>query len=243
MAALQLSGVGSAMFDLVFVVVVPLALLVITGCPALSTMQTPATVPKGGLRVGVGFERIGTAEKDSNGYITTKVVGQFEINARLGVADNFDLGAKLYLFGVEVGGKYQFAKGDFEAAVAPAIDYGSFGSTDYDGGTETTSTMYLHLPLLLGYKVADSLEIAFGPRAIYMSKRDSREGSWGQSSFTSTGFTAGGFASIQLRIGKAFWIAPEINVYKPLDAGTTGMLWQGGLALLFGGASDAMGPP
>ena len=65
----------------------------------------------------------------------------------------------------------------------------------------------------------------------------------GQSSNISAGFIAGGFASIQLRVGDAFWLAPEINVYKPFSA-SSDVAWQGGLALLFGGAAPAAtGPP
>ena len=232
----------STMLDRVFVALVPLALLVVTGCPSLSTMQTPATVPKGALRVGMGLESLGFTQKDSEG-ISTNTFGQYELNARYGVTDNVDLGVKLYGIGIEVGGKYQFVKGDFEAAIAPAVSYVSL-DLSIDGPKTTTGITYLHLPLLFGYKLVDSLELAFGPKAVYMIVVDSTIGSSNQSSVTSTGFAAGGFASIQLRIGKAFWIAPEINVYKPFDAGSGGVIWQGGLVVLVGGAAPAaIGPP
>jgi len=234
-----------ARFHRIFAAVVPLAFLVMTGCPSLSTMQTPATVPKGEVRLGMGLESVGFSEKDANGNVKTDTVPQFEFNARYGLTDNVDVGAKLYLLGLEVGGKYQFAKGDFEAAIAPAVSYISVTVSDSgsNGNGDTLRVAYLHLPLLLGYKLTDSLELAFGPKALYVIASGTVSDSTNQSSATSSGLMAGGFASIQLRLGKAFWLAPEINVYKPFAEGASGVIWQGGLALLFGGAPPAMGPP
>ncbi len=229
-----------------FVALVPLALLVMTGCPSLSTMQTPATVPKGEVRLGMGLESVGFSEKDSNGTVKTDTVPQFEFNARYGLTDNIDVGAKLYLLGLEVGGKYQFAKGDFEAAIAPAVSYISVTDSENtnNGNSSTFRVAYLHLPLLLGYKLTDSLELAFGPKVLYVIASGTVSDSSSQTSATSSGLMAGGFASIQLRLGKAFWLAPEINVYKPFAEGASGVIWQGGLALLFGGAPPPpMGPP
>ncbi len=234
-----------ARFHRIFVAVVPLAFLVMTGCPSLSTMQTPATVPKGEVRLGMGLESVGFSEKDSTGTTSTITVPQFEFNARYGVTDNIDIGAKLYLLGLEVGGKYQFAKGDFEAAIAPAVSYISVTQSDSgsNGSNDTFRVAYLHLRLLLGYKLTDSFELAFGPKALYVIANGTASDSTNQTSATSSGFMVGGFASLQLRLGKAFWIAPEINVYKPFADGSSGVIWQGGLALLFGGAPPAMGPP
>jgi len=207
-----------------------------TGCPSLSTMQTPATVPEGKLRLGVELEATSFTESNSGGGSSTKHPPQFEFNARYGLTDTVDAGVKVYPFGLEVGGKYQFAKGTFEAAVAPAASFFFFDL----GGSDNLTITYLHLPLLLGYKLTDSLELAFGPKALFAIGGSSN----GQSSDVSTGFLAGGFASIQLRVGDAFWLAPEINVYRPFSAGSSGVIWEGGLALLIGGAAPAaIGPP
>src|SRR5512140_1228870 len=223
-----------------FLVGVTLALVVLTGCPSLSTMQTPATVPKGELRFGVGLEGVGYSEKESGGTTSTVTAPQLELNARYGVTDNIDVGAKLYLIGAEVGGKYQFVKGAFEAAVAPAASYISVSlDSGNGGGSSSFSVTYLHLPLLLGYKLTDWFELAFGPKALYAIASGSANDSTSQSSVTSSGFMVGGFGSLQLRIGKAFWLAPEVNVYKPFTKGATGVIWQGGLALLFGGPPSA----
>src|SRR5213078_3281888 len=194
------------MFHRVFVALVTLALVVLTGCPSLSTMQTPATVPNGAVRFGIGLEGVGYCKKDSAGATSTVAAPQFELNARYGVTDDIDIGGKLYLIGGEIGGKYQFAKGTFEAAVAPAVSYISVsldsGGSGGSGDSTSFSVAYLHLPLLLGYKVTDSLELAFGPKALYAIATGSASDSTNQSSVTSSGFMAGGFGSIQLKIGK-----------------------------------------
>jgi hypothetical protein len=220
-----------AMFHRVFVAIIPLVLLVMTGCPSLSTMQTPSTVPKGEVRFGIGLEGVGYSETKSSGSTDSVALPQFEFSARYGVTDDIDIAAKLYLLGAEVGGKYQFLKGDFEAAVAPAVSYISFSA-----GGDSFSTTYLHLPLLLGYKLSSSFELAFGPKLLYSIVSGTSSDST-QSAATSSGFMAGGFGSLQLKVGKGFWLAPEINVYKPFISGVTGVFWQGGLALLFGADS------
>ena len=66
----RLKGV---MFPRVFVAVVTLALVVLTGCPSLSTMQTPATVPKGALRFGIGLEGVGYSQKDSGAALSRHI--------------------------------------------------------------------------------------------------------------------------------------------------------------------------
>jgi hypothetical protein len=239
------------MVQRVSLVVVTFALFVLAGCPSLSTMQTPSTVPKGDVRFGVGFEGIGY--KDASGSVT---LPQTEFSARYGVTDDIDVGAKLYFLGAELGAKYQFLHGDFEASVAPAVAYISVSSdtSDSSGNSATTkvSVAYIHLPLLLGYKVSDTIELSFGPKALDTIASGSSSASSGSSSdassATASGFMAGGYFSIPIRLGKAFWVAPEINVYKPFADNTSGVLWQGGLVLLFGGAphgpaGGAMAPP
>jgi hypothetical protein len=100
---------------------------------------------------------------------------------------------------------------------------------------------YLHAPLLFGYNASDRVTIGFGPKFLYAiawgSGTDTTSGA--KESATSTGAMLGGFINLPLRLGNAFWIAPEVNVYKPIGEGRGGLLWQGGLAFLFGGAPRA----
>src|SRR6185436_17269080 len=111
-----------------------IASLVLAGCPSLSTLQTPRTVPQGQVRFGLGLEGVGikTASRTSNGTnfpATSVTLPQFEFSTRYGLTDNLDIGGKLYFFGAELGLKYQPVRGDLDLAIAPAASYISLSSS------------------------------------------------------------------------------------------------------------------
>jgi hypothetical protein len=216
------------------VLLIPLALVLLSGCPSLSTLQTPSTVPKGHTRFGIGAEAVHFSDtNDDNGSSFTLDIDTFpqlEFSARYGLTDDIDIGAKLYALGVELGLKYQFLRGPLDIAIAPAASYATLDS----GGGEDSRVhiVYLHAPLLLGYNVSDSVTLGFGPKLLLAA-------AIGSTDATDTGVfaggvvLAGGFVNLPLRVGNAFWIAPEINVYTPI--GESRLIWQGGLVFLFGG--------
>jgi len=222
--------------------------LALTGCPSLSTMQTPRTVPQGQVRFGLGFEAVGiktAARTDSAGNTTPSesvTFPQFELTLRYGVTDNLDIGGKLYLIGAEAGFKYQFLRGPLDVAVAPAASYISIGSSS-NGSSSSLSATYLHLPVLFGLNLNDNVAISFGPKFLYTIASISASDSGNdRSSAATSGLWVGGYVSLPLKVGHAFWLAPEINVYRPLKEDV--LLYQGGLALLFGGADPPPpGPP
>jgi hypothetical protein len=217
------------------ILLIPLASLLLSGCPSLSTLQTPRTVPKGQTRFGIGAEAVGIS---SDGDSIT--VPQFEFSARYGLTDDIDIGAKLYAIGVELGLKYQFLRGPLDIAIAPAASYISVNTSVSGGSGEgadaSVSVAHLHAPLLLGYNVSDSVTLGFGPKLLYVISTASVSSEDATDTVTGDGLLVGGFFSVPLRVGNAFWIAPEVNVYKPI--GEDGLVWQGGLVFLFGG-----GPP
>ncbi len=221
--------------------------LTLAGCPSLSTMQTPRTVPQGQVRLGLGFEALGiktASHTDSTGQTVpgeSLTLPQFEFAARYGLTDNMDIGGKLYFFGAELGLKYQFLRGPLDVAIAPAASYISIGSSS-NGSSGSISATYLHLPVLFGFNLNENVVLSFGPKFLYTiaSVTTSDSSSNDRSSAATSGLWLGGYVSLPLKVGHAFWIAPEINVYRPLKEDV--LLYQGGLALLFGGA-DTTTPP
>jgi hypothetical protein len=229
--------------------------LALTGCPSLSTMQTPRTVPQGQVRFGLGFEAVGiktSARTDSSTGTTTPsqsvTFPQFELTLRYGVTDNLDIGGKLYLIGAEAGFKYQFLRGPLDVAIAPAASYISIGSSSGDSSSSISAT-YLHLPVLFGLNINENVAISFGPKFLYTIASVTAGDTSDRASAATSGLWVGGYVSLPLKVGHAFWVAPEINVYRPLKEDV--LLYQGGLALLFGGGDPvppatpppAWGPP
>ena len=200
------------------------------GCPSLSTFQTVDTVPEGETRFAVGAEALGVSADSGGG-----TVPQIEFGMRYGLSDNLDLGAKLFLAGLEMGVKYQFMNGSFDAAIAPAASFSYFSS-----GDASTGFLYVHLPVLFGYNLSDSFAVAFGPKFIYAAVFGDITVEEDSTDFSGDGLLGGGFVSFPIKLGDAFWIAPEINIYAPFTGDTAfeSLWWQGGLAFMFGGADS-----
>jgi hypothetical protein len=173
--------------------------LALTGCPSLSTMQTPRTVPQGQVRFGLGFEAVGiktAARTDSSTGTTTPsesvTFPQFELTLRYGVTDNLDIGGKLYLIGAEAGFKYQFLRGPLDVAIAPAASYISIGSSSGDTSSSVSAT-YLHLPVLFGFNLNDNVAISFGPKFLYTIASISANDTSSRSSAATSGLWLGGY--------------------------------------------------
>jgi hypothetical protein len=213
---------------------IPLALLLFSGCASLSTLQTPSTVPKGQTRFAIAAEAVGISSDGDSASAP-----QFEFAARYGLTDDIDAGVKLYVLGAEFGFKYQLLRGPLDVAVAPAASYFSIDTTIEDSaGQEADARVrvtYLHAPVLFGYDVNDRLTLGFGPKLVYIIASGTTTSTGATETITGDGLMLGGFFNVPFRVGNAFWIAPEINVYTPIGDAGGGLVWQGGLALLFGG--------
>jgi hypothetical protein len=227
---------------------VSIALFALAGCASFSTMQTPSTVPKGEVRLGFSAEQV----RFSTGDVGV-TLPQIEVGVRYGLTDDVDVGGKVYLAGAEAGLKFQFLRGPLDVAIAPAVSYMSMGSTNSttnsDGVTTSSSAgvslIGLHAPLLIGVNLTDKVTIGFGPKFLYLIGSATARAGGEENSGTEGLAFMGGFVNLPIRIGKAVWLAPEINAYKPMGESVAGLIWQGGVAFLFGGApaSTALPPP
>ncbi len=201
------------------------------GCPSLSTLQTSRTVPQGQIRGAVAIEGVGiAAESDS-------IEGaQVEGSIRYGVTDFMDMHAKLYLVGAEIGATFQLVRGDFDMALATNISGIYIGA-----GDDTVGLLYPAVNLLMGVHASDSLTFQFGPKFTFGIAFGTATGA----SASSLGLMGGLYFGVPIKVGRAFWIAPEINVYSNLATSGvdsfSGVIWQGGLGLYFGGAEDEGG--
>ena len=202
-------------------VLLALAML-FAGCPSMSMLQTPRTVPRGKFRGAVNLAASGPAVDRDSG------APALELGLRAGLTDHLDIGFKLSILYLEVGVKMMALRGPVDVAAAPTVSL--------SGGYDVT----FQLPIIFGVNIGERLILAFGPKLM----------TWTHDSATAlyTGF----FVSLPIRVGGAFWIAPEFNWYAhaagPLDArplgcgdfgvcgaGFTEDLFSVGIALLFGG--------
>ncbi len=200
------------------------------GCPSFSTLQTPRTVPEGELRFGALAGGAG-ALSDEGGAGPRSA--QFELSARYGLSERVDVGVKLYALGIEASLKWWMVRGPLDLAIAPAVSYASF---DDQMGTQFNA-FYAHLPLLLGWNVSDRVTLSFGPKLMFGYQF--RSGDVVRDDLLLIdGLLVGAYVSVPIRIGRSFWIAPEINAYANVTNGAIGdqTIYQGGIAFMFGGA-------
>lgn len=206
------------------------------GCPSFSTLQTPRTVPDGELRFAA---LAGGAGALSDAAGPGPRAAQFELSARYGLGDRVDVGVKLYALGVEAGVKWLILRGPLDIAVAPALSYASF---DDQMGT-SFNAFYAHLPLLLGWNISDRVTLSFGPKLMFGYQF--RSGDVVRDDLLLIeGLLVGMYVSVPIRIGRAFWIAPELNAYANVTNGRVGdvTIYQGGIGFMFGGAEPALPP-
>jgi len=207
------------------------------GCPSFSTLQTPRTVPEGELRFAALAGGAG-ALSDEEGPGPRSA--QFELSARYGLSDSVDVGVKLYSLGIEAGVKWLMLRGPIDIAIAPAVSYASF---DDQMGT-SFNAFYAHLPLMFGWNISDRVTLSFGPKLMFGYQF--RSGDVVRDDLLLIdGMLVGLYVSVPIRIGRAFWIAPEVNAYTNVTNGAVGdiTIYQGGLAFMFGGAEERVADP
>jgi hypothetical protein len=209
---------------------------VCAGCPSFSTLQTPRTVPEGELRFGALAGGAGALSDEAGPGPRS---AQFELSARYGLTERVDVGVKLYALGIEASLKWWMVRGPLDLAIAPAVSYASF---DDRMGTQFNA-FYAHLPLLLGWNISDRVTLSFGPKLMF-GYQFRRGDVVRDDLLLIDGLLMGAYVSVPIRIGRAFWIAPEINAYSNLSNGAIGdtTIYQGGIAFLFGGP-EAPAPP
>jgi len=211
--------------------------IVAAGCPSFSTLQLPTTVPRNKVRETIGFELVQFETHDRKRY----VVPQVELGTRLGVTNNVDVGFKLSYAGyvsAEAGFKVQLLRGPLDLAVAPAASAFALGvpSNNTASGSSSDHVRFLqvHLPILMGVDVSDTVTIAFGPKFLYSNMVGNFSSSSNQNVLIDGTF-AGGFVSLPIEVSRSFWIAPEANVYESISDPGHGLQILGGLALFMGG--------
>jgi hypothetical protein len=204
------------------------------GCPSFSTLQTPRTVPEGELRIAALAGGEGAPSDEAHPGPSE---AQFELSARYGLSDRVDVGVKLYALGVEVGMKWLILRGGLDLAIAPAVSYASF---DDRAGT-SFNAFYAHLPILLGWNISDRVTLSFGPKLMFGYQFRSGD-VVREDLLLIEGLLAGLYVSVPIRIGRAFWIAPEVNAYANLTNGAVASItiYQGGIAFMFGGAEPTL---
>jgi hypothetical protein len=214
-----------------------LGAVLLGGCASFSTMSTARTVKRDTTQTWVAPEFVGMTIDTGSGDEAISVP-QFELGFRRGVTDSVELGGKLWLLGAALESKFQLLRSEsqdrgIDVALAPSVGWLGFNSGDGDGFNVVTG--YLSLPV--GLNLPGGSQLVLTPKAIYQ-----RYIAKGGGSTDSVGvFFVGGSAGFAWKLGEMY-ILPEISIMQPAAQGQAGdaifydgVVFQGGIGMLFGG--------
>lgn len=204
------------------------AVLLLSGCASMSTMQTARTTEKGefGYDVGGGYIKtdiaLGTAD-------TISFKAPFlEIGGRYGVTDKLDLGAKLTLIGTATAdAKYQFL-GDGESMLAGSAGFGlGYLSISSGSGVNTSDSKIFDImvPAYFSVHPTDWFSVYASPRYVFRINSYSSSNESGTDNSSWYGVTAG------IRLGKRVGFLAEYSYFGNSEIPVPLSQFTGGIAV------------
>ncbi len=162
---------------------------------------------------------------DGSGRVHRPAGPQFELGVRYGIADGFDVGAKVWALGGELNSTISLVRSRvFDLALAPSI-----GLVSYNYGTDCDSfgyncddaidvlDLFLKVPLLFGVRFGaqQEHELVFGPEIVpvFVATGDEDTGN----SVATSGVLLGGVLGVSLKATPWLRVMPEVTVLTPVS--------------------------
>ena len=210
------------------------AVMCLTGCPSFSTMGLARPLKPGSMQIVIAPEAEGGTINGPTGQ-ATGFVPQGELALRYGVNDWFELGAKIWLIGAALEGKFGLLRsptmdGGLDLSVAPSLSY--LGITSSSG---TLSLSTISVPLLVGINFGGN-QLVLAPKVVDVIGA----GPGGISHLITVGTSLG----LALKLGPEFRLMPEITLIYPTAGQSFGGILeppivQLALGMMFGGSYEA----
>lgn len=205
------------------------ALLGLAACPTFTNLKTARAIDQGEFQLTVAPEIIGAAIPAGNGTGSTNfTLPQIEVAGRYGISDGFDIGARLWIAGLELDSTISLLRGGFDLALAPGVGFFGIGgsSTASTNGSTSSSTasimeVPIYIPLLAGLNFGAGHQFVFGAEAIPTIVLLGSSSGASSSSGSAFELFAGGTAGVSFRVTPTFRIMPEVNVFVPVVTAAT----------------------
>ena len=221
-------------------------------CASFTSMQTASVVPEGKVRGFVAPETVGIVTSDTASSTGgSAFVPQLEAGVRVGLGSGWDVGAKAWLFGVAVDGKYQLLDaGGHILSVGPGVGYFGASSSSSSGSSGSLNIVTFYLPLYYGLRMGEH-ELVLSPKAIDQLVLGHGTDGSGSSSSSGNVLWVGGSVGMAFKVGQSLRIVPEVSVMYP--AAVSGTLYSatgsssssgtvsGGLVMIQGGVGFLFG--
>lgn len=180
---------------------VALVALVLAGCPSTSVYRTADPIAEGDWQVG-GATGVGVmSDREQETRFPT---GHFEASVRRGMSENLDLGAKLYVAGVEANATWRVYKATWSVALAPSL---AGLNAQESGALPESIHLFAGLTAIASRPISKRWNLALGPTTgwgLYLpSTGGSAQGVW-----------LGGFVHAQVKLGEHWLLGPELTSYQ-----------------------------
>jgi hypothetical protein len=198
-----------------------------TGCASFSTMKTARAIDPGTSQVTFSGGVVGAnvPYDDGSGRVHHPAGPQFELGVRYGIADGFDLGAKVWALGGELNSTISLVRSSvFDLALAPSI-----GIVSYNYGTDCDQfgyncddsvdvlELFAKIPLLFGVRFGPQQEheLVFGPEIVpvFVAAGDENTGA----SVATSGALLGGVVGVSFKVSPWLRLMPEVTVLTPIS--------------------------
>jgi len=183
--------------------------LLCAACPASSMYRTADTVPPGRWQIAGGAGLGGFRDTQQDTRLAT---GELEAVVRRGVADDVDVGVRLFVPGIEAQVGWRFARGTWTWAVAPAI---AIARTRDSALIPEALFVFARAPVIATRALSPTWSLSLGPDLGWGFYQPVTGGH-------AQGVWLGGFATAQWRFGERWWLAPELRVEVSHEIPVTG---------------------
>lgn len=162
-----------------------------------------------------------------------QIVPNPEVGWRHGWGDDFDVGGRANLAGVEANGRLRVLDGEWlDLAVVPGAGFGFVPATNADSGLFNLSALGA---LLAGVQLQQRSQLVLGPRGI-VTYAFPLTAFGGDTSGAKLIYLVGGTLGVRFPVGETTWLFPDVNVLVPYDSDRKEWYFpsiQGGVALQF----------
>jgi hypothetical protein len=199
-----------------------LACIWLTGCPSFATLKTARALDPGQLQVTAATEVLGMAAPSGKGV--GGVRPDLVAAVRYGVADGFDVGARLEpVAGISGDTTIQIVRSRvIDVALGPGGGYfqapGRIGYEPKSIEELAESPLYTiwsaSVPLLVGFNFPGGHQLVVAPRATAYFSQPGNPG--GNPTTGGVEIFAGGSVGLSIKTSHALRVMPEIDVTKPV---------------------------
>lgn len=208
-----------------YLLLVLIMVIMLAGCTSFSSYQTAQVLDpdEDEFQFGVGLTVTSFELEDDGQELDYEEIAYYktELLFRTAVTESFDFGAKFFLLGISVDGKYQFVDGD---KLDMAVDLG-FAYSGIEVDDEPVRFIDCQPALLMTYNFQENFSVTLAPKAVI--RNVTRDGEEDTQTFV------GGTLTLSFG-GKKVRILPEIGYYKGEDRlGQDVSVTHGGVGIKF----------